>query len=186
MRGSAALMLLLALAGCASAPPAITQRPAQPEHAAYTINGRVAVKYDGSRSSASLHWTHRPDTDDILLLAPLGMTVAHLQRDANGATLEASGKRYVAQNSGELMQQVLGWYLPLEGLPYWVLAQPRPGVEASVERDAGGQMSLLRQDGWSIRYLRYATQGADSLPLRMRLQSEGLEIQLLVDEWGVQ
>ncbi len=184
MRAVFLALTLAALAGCVTPPVTAMLRPSQPERAAYTINGRIAVKYDGERSSANLHWSHRPETDDIMLLAPLGMTVAHLRRDAEGAVLEASGKRYAAPDSGTLMQQVLGWQLPLEGLPYWVLGLPRPGALAGVEYDASGQVNLLRQDGWSVRYTRYAAPTPDSLPTRMSLQREGLEIVLLIDEWG--
>lgn len=179
-----AALALLILAGCVTAPPVIPAvRPAHAERAAYTINGRIAVKYDSTRSSANLHWAHSADADDVMLLAPLGMTVAHLRRDVGGTVLEASGKRYTAQDSGELMQQVLGWRLPLDGLPYWVLALPKPGAEAATERDANGQISVLHQDGWSIRYTRYSAQTSDALPVRMVLQREGLEIVLLIDEW---
>ncbi len=177
--------MLAVLAGCVT-PPTATLRTQLAERGAYTINGRVAIKYDGERSSANLHWSHRPDTDDIMLLAPLGMTVAHLRRDAEGAVLEASGKRYTASDSSALMQQVLGWQLPLEGLPYWVLGLPRPGALAGMEYDANGQVNLLRQDGWSVRYTRYAAPTPDSLPTRMSLQRPGLEITLLIDEWGLQ
>ncbi len=187
MRNITICLALLALVGCASAPPvAVISGPARGEHGAYTINGRIAVKYDGERSSANLHWAHSPDADDVLLLAPLGVTVAHLRRDTTGAMLEASGKRYAAQDSGQLMQQVLGWRLPLDGLPYWVLALPRPGAQAGMERDSSGHVNLLRQDGWSVRYVRYAAQAPGSLPVRMVLQREGVEIQLLVDEWQIQ
>lgn len=182
MRGYAAVMVLL-LAGCASAPPKAVERPFQAGRAAFTLDGRIAVKYDGSHPAGGFHWLHDADSDDILMLAPLGVTVAHIRRDASGATLEASGKHYSAQDSGELMQQVLGWRLPLEGLPYWVMGMPVPGTMASVERAANGQISLLQQDGWNIRYTAYATPAADSLPLRMTLQREGLEIRLLIDEW---
>lgn len=182
MRGYAAVIVLL-LAGCATAPPQSVVRPSHAGQASFALDGRIAVKYDGERSSAGMHWQHDADSDDILMLAPLGLTVAHLRRDAHGATLEASGKHYAAQDSGELMQQVLGWRLPLSGLPYWVLGVPMPEVISSMERDARGQVSLLRQDGWNIRYTAYAAPGVDSLPLRMTLQREGLEIRLLIDEW---
>jgi outer membrane lipoprotein LolB len=181
-----AVMIVLLLAGCASAPPqTVTLRP---EHGltAFTLNGRISVKYDGERSTANLHWRHIANDDDVLLLAPLGMTVAHIRRDSQGAEMDASGRHYVAQNSSELMQKVLGWHLPLDGLQYWVLARPQPGVAAEERRDADGRVDLLRQDGWEIRYTRYAAQVADSLPLRMILQREGLEILLLVDEWQIQ
>lgn len=177
------LLFPILLAGCASAPPKPAARPTHAEQAVFALDGRIAVKYDGKHSTAGLHWQHDAGSDDILMLAPLGLTVAHLRRDAGGATLEASGKHYAAQDSGELMQQVLGWRLPLSGLPYWVMGVPMPGDMASVERNANGQVSLLRQDGWDIRYTAYATVAIDSLPSRMTLMREGLEIRLLIDEW---
>lgn len=181
-----AVIIMLLLAGCASAPPQTALL--RPEHGqtAFTLNGRISVKYDGERSSANLHWKHLADDDDVLLLAPLGMTVAHIRRDEHGTEMDASGRHYAARDSGELMQRVLGWHLPLDGLQYWVLARPQPGVGAEEKRDIDGRMDMLRQDGWEIRYTRYAAQASDSLPLRMTLQREGLEILLLVDEWQVQ
>jgi outer membrane lipoprotein LolB len=71
-------------------------------------------------------------------------------------------------------------------MQYWAMALPVPGEPADVERAPNGQVSQLRQNGWAIRYTRYAAQTPDSLPTRMVLQREGLEIQLLVDEWQVQ
>jgi len=176
-------LLVLLLAGCVTAPPKPIARPVQAERAGFALDGRIAVKYDGSRPSGGFHWRHDADSDDILMLAPLGVTVAHIRRDASGTELEASGKHYAAQDSSELMQQVLGWSLPLSGLPYWVMGLPMPGAMALVERDANGQISVLQQDGWDIRYTAYATPSADSLPMRMTLRREQLEIRLLIDEW---
>ncbi len=186
MRGLFGIIVLL-LAGCATAPHVVaTQRPAQPESVAFTLDGRIAVKHDGERASANVHWVHRVADDDILLLAPLGQTVARIQRNADGVTLDASGRHYTAQGDGELMQHVLGWHLPLAGLQYWVLGLPVPGQASELERDDHGHVSVLHQDGWNIRYMRYAAEASDSLPTRMVLEREGLVIQLVVDEWQIQ
>ena len=150
------------------------------------LNGRIAVKHDGQRTSANVHWTHQAATDEILLSGPLGQTVASLHRDAQGVALQTQdGPSTAAMDMGDLTEQVLGWRLPLAGLRYWVLALPDPASEASIEHDVNGQVSVLRQDDWEIRYTRYAAQTPDSLPLRMLLQREGLEIQLLVDIWEI-
>ena len=183
-----ALVVVFVLAGCATAPPTPqpVARPAQIEHASFALNGRIAVKHDGERSSSSMRWTHHNAEDEILLFAPLGQTVARIRRDAQGVVLDTADKHYNSQDTEELTQRVLGWHLPLDGLQYWVLALPAPGSEASIERDANGQVSMMRQDGWEIRYTRYAAQAPDSLPLRMSLQRGGMEMQLLVDEWEIQ
>ncbi len=187
MRRLLCAIALLALGGCATAPQiASSQRPVQPESSAFVLGGRIAVKHDGERASANVHWTHSAASDEILLLAPLGKTVARIRRDADGVTLDTPDRHYAAQGEGELMQHVLGWHLPLSGLQYWVMALPVPGELSDIERDEHGQVSLLRQDGWTVRYTRYAGPAPDSLPTRMVLQREGLEIQLLVDEWQFQ
>jgi len=180
------LGLLLALAACATAPGnPVSQRPAQPELAAYAFNGRVAIKHNGERTSAGVRWTHRGEEDEILLLAPLGQTVARIFSDAQGVLLEASGKKYFEQDAETLTERVLGWHLPLSGMRYWVLALPAAGTEVIIERADNGQLKVLRQDGWVINYTRYAAVAPDSLPLRLTLQRDGMEMQLLIDEWEI-
>lgn len=181
MRSYVALILML-LAGCVSAPQPVA-RPPQAAQAGFALDGRIAVKFDGQHSSGSFHWLHDAESDDVTMLAPLGITVAHVRRDASGATLEASGKLYTAPDGEELMRRALGWHLPLDGMPYWVMALPMPGRPATVEHDGYGRVSLLRQAGWDIRYTAYAAPQPDSLPTRMTMQREKLEIRLLIDEW---
>jgi len=116
----------------------------------------------------------------------LGQTVARIHRDANEATLDSSGKHYAAQDMESLMQQALGWQLPLSGLRHWVTALPAPDSEFNIERDANGQVSMLHQQGWDIHYSHYAAASADALPLRLSLKREGMEVLLLIDEWEAQ
>ena len=181
------LLLPLLLHGCASAPPAPQPiaRPAQVGQIEFALNGRISIKHDGERSSSNMRWTHHRAEDEILLLAPLGQTVARIHRDAGGVVLDTSDKHYNAQDTEELTQRALGWHLPLEGLQYWALALPAPDSKASIEHGENGQVSVMYQDGWAIRYTRYAAQLPDSLPLRMNLQREGMELQLLIDEWEI-
>ena len=182
------LLWVLLLAGCASAPlqTTPTTRPAGGVSAPFVLNGRIAVRHDGERSSANVRWTHRASDDDILLLAPFGQTVAHIASNAEGVVLDTQDKHYSAQDTEMLTEKALGWHLPLAGLRYWVLAQPAPTDAAQVERDANGQVSVMHQDGWEIRYTRYAAETLDSLPMRMSLQREGTELQLVIDAWEMQ
>ena len=180
------LVLLLLLGACATTPGTLVQqRPVQPELAPFAFNGRVATLHNGERSSAGVRWTHRGREDEILLLAPLGQTVARIFSDAQGVSLEASGKKYFEQDAETLTERVLGWHLPLSGLRYWVLALPAAGSEAVVERAENGQVKTLRQDGWEINYTRYAAETPDSLPLRITLRRDGMDMKLLIDEWEI-
>ncbi|MDO8413620.1 MAG: lipoprotein insertase outer membrane protein LolB [Gallionellaceae bacterium] len=151
----------------------------------FLINGRIAIQHNKQRHSATLRWAHNAQEDEILLFAPLGQTVARIQRNAVEVMLDTSDQHYVAHDAEELTQQALGWRLPLAGLQYWILALPAPGAAYTTERDANGQTSVLYQDGWTVRYPRYATTALDSLPLHLVLQREELEIRLLIDGWEI-
>lgn len=180
-----ALLWLALLGGCALLPPAPASavRPAQPETAPFALNGRISAKYDGSHQSAGLRWTHQVQSDEILLLTPLGQTAARVYGDARSAMLDTGDKHYQADNAESLMQQVLGWHLPVKALHHWVLGLAVAESPASIERDDKGRITVLYQDGWEVRYLRYAGTRPGDMPTRLQLSREDLQVQLLIDEW---
>jgi outer membrane lipoprotein LolB len=183
------IALVVLLSGCALLPsaPSPVARPAQSESAPFALNGRISVKHLETRQSAGLRWTHRAQSDEILLLTPLGQTAARVysdtRHDTRHATLDDGEKHYQDADAESLMEQVLGWHLPLAGLHQWVLGLPAAGSPAQIERDGTGRISVLRQHGWEVRYLRYADSQQDSLPARLQLSHEDMQVTLLIDEW---
>ena len=74
----AALILMLAMAGCAGTPRAPepvdwSQRKAELlSLQAWRMTGRVAVSVDGEGASASIDWRQAGATSDLALSGPLG------------------------------------------------------------------------------------------------------------------
>jgi outer membrane lipoprotein LolB len=178
------LWLVVLLGGCSLLPPAPTPvaRPAHAVSAAFALNGRIAINHRGQRHFAGLRWTHQAQSDEVLLLAPLGQTAARVYRVDGNATLDNGDKHYSAKDAESLMEQALGWHLPLNGLHHWVLGLATESP-ARIKRDGNGQISVLHQDGWEVRYLRYNGTEPDSMPTRLQLSRDDLQIQLLIDEW---
>ena len=179
------ILLAALLSGCVGLPskPMPVFLPAQLASTPFAMNGRVSVNHQGKRHSAGLRWMHQNSSDEILLLAPLGYTVARVYRDAQQATLEDGDKHYQADDAEMLMEQVLGWRLPLESLHQWVLGMPDSNEVAHLERDDLGRIHMLHQSGWEVRYLRYVDTSPNSLPSRLQLNNEDLQLLLLIDEW---
>lgn len=192
--------LAVLLSGCALSPPAPMPEAARPaffEFAPFVLNGRIAINHQGKHHSAGLRWTHGNSAgirwehevrvDELLLLAPLGKTVARVYSDTRPntrqATLDTDGKHYQADDVEALMEQVLGWHLPLGGLHQWVLGLTVADIPAQIERDDQGRITVLHQDGWEVRYLKYADARPDSMPTRLQLNREDLQVTLLIDEW---
>ena len=86
----------------------------------------------------------------------------------------------------QLALQVLGWDLPLEGLPYWVRGLEWPGAATAHETfDEQGRPKQLSQAGWHISYLDWAPAGVAGLPSKLDLRGERLRMRLLIEKWSV-
>lgn len=193
--------LLPLLAGCATLTVTLTDQPTAVSTVViepttnetvasvnFELAGRVAVR-DGKQSfSGGVRWHHTHASDEILLLSPLGQTVAQIQRNPEGVQLTTSEQKiYRAADVESLTGQVLGWRLPLTGLQYWVSGVNSPATSATVDRDDTGRVVAVRQDGWEITYLSFfpLQQGQAARPRVLALQRGDLEIRLVIDNWEI-
>ena len=163
----------LLLASCATVPP-----EALPP-GSFSLIGRVAVRYGEEAASGRVTWRHTGADDELVISTPLGQGVAEITRRYGVYTLvTASGERDSATDPERLTRQMLGYAVPLDGLPDWVQGRPEPGVEAMTRYD-GDRLAELRQRGWVIDY-----SGSDERPpKRVRLTRGDLDIRLVIDEW---
>lgn len=181
----AALACALAVAGCATTPvpPAAPVDTRAPLPERWSMQGRIGVKTPEQSLSGNMRWTHRGDADELLLTSPLGQGVARIVRDADGVTLEVPNRpARRAADAESLTAAVLGYGLPVAGLTWWVQARPAPGSDFEATRDAFNRFDRIRQDGWTIEYLRYADD-APARPQKLALSRAGLEIRVVVDSW---
>ena len=184
MRAILVFAFVLLLQACAHVPQqAAAPINRQDVERSFVLNGRIAVNHHGQRSTVNLRWVHTPGSNDILLLALLGITVAHIEHTEKGVLLEANGKQYRSHDVETLMDEVIGWHLPLDEMYTWALAHPYPGSPFKVESNTDQQIVWLQQDGWEIRYPRYQSTAADSLPSKLLFRHNDLDLQLVVDEW---
>jgi outer membrane lipoprotein LolB len=185
----------VALAGCASVKPegpstsnAATAVTAQTSR---TYHGRFAVQYvdqNGQQRNAygNFQWQETGDTVNLELRNPLGQTLAIVTSSTASATLELPNRQpLTADNVSTLMQNALGFALPVEGLRYWLQPSAAPTSRAKTETDAqqGDRLKQIQQDGWTIDYLAYADAPATGVK-RVNLSRENppLDIKLVLDQ----
>ena len=176
----ALIWVCLLFAGCA----AIERQPASvgPIGESFYLSGRVSVKYGTEAASGKISWQHDPAGDDLLMSNPLGQGVARIVRSDSQASLTTPDQEvHRASDVESLTAQVLGWRLPLAGLPDWVRGRAAAGAPAQTRLDSAHRLAELRQSGWLVEILDYdETKG---LPHRLRLSRDDMEIRLVIDEW---
>ncbi|RKT25970.1 outer membrane lipoprotein LolB [Paraburkholderia sp. RAU2J] len=197
-RGAAlgfAAAAVVALAGCASVKPqgpstsnAATSVTAQTSRA---YQGRFAIQYNdqnGQQRNAygNFSWQETGDTVTLQLRNPLGQTLAIVTSSPSAATLELPNRQpLTADNVSTLMQNALGFALPVEGLRYWLQPSPAPTSRAKTEKDPEqpSRLKQITQDGWTIDYLAYADAPATGVKrLNLSRSEPPLDIKLVLDQ----
>ena len=186
---------IVALSGCASVKPqgpstsnAATAVTAQTSRA---YHGRFAVQYvdqNGQQRNAygNFDWQERGDTVTLQLRNPLGQTMAIVTSSPSAATLELPNRQpLTADNVSTLMQNALGFALPVEGLRYWLQPSVAPTSKATTEKDPQQESRLkeIQQDGWTIDYIAYADAPATGVKrVNLARTEPPLDIKLVLDQ----
>lgn len=176
----AAASLLLGACASLTAPPervhagrftaaTIAAPGAQP---AQNVSGRFSVEVRGTRRI-------------IDVATPLGTTIARI--DIHPGSTTATGPQMqtvTGPDPDALVEQLLGWRLPVSGLADWIEGRPVPGRPARTEGEAG-RLSVIEQDGWLIRIAEYSPVGAPRLLTLERppaLPDPGLRVRLVLED----
>lgn len=199
------ILLLAVLSGCATLPggdksgmasaslgawpAALAEERAQKlaPITSWRLNGRLGVQLENDGFSAAVVWVQNDDHFDIRLFDPIGRQVAWLQGNGKAVGLKtAEGQSFSGENPEQLLQQHLGWSIPVKSLTWWVKGLPDPNTVAwRQEFDEKGRLIALQQGGWSMRVARY--QGDDILALpeitRMEQPKNSVKLKLLIKSW---
>jgi len=147
--------------------------------------GRVGVSDGKEAFSASLRWQQTEDRYDIRLTGPFGQGLVHVIGSPSGVALRTANEgTLVAPTAEALLEQSLGWPLPITGLRFWIVGLTMPDVAVdSRELDPWGKLVQLEQSGWRIRYLEYTQVNGVDLPARMELKRQPLSARISVSRW---
>jgi len=149
------------------------------------MGGRIAVKNSEDSWSASLRWEQQAEAFDIRFSSMLGQRIAQLKGDGFSASLYLPDDQVrTAADISDLLDVELGWHVPMDGLRYWVVGLPMPGVELRKGLDAMGRLQWLTQAGWQIEYQDYRQAGPLDLPKKMVLTRGEIRVRLVIDRWS--
>lgn len=156
---------------------------------AWQISGKVGIRAprgEGKTASgsATLFWLQRQGYYDIRLSGPLGRGAARLTGRPGDVTLEVANQgRYQADSPEALLDEQLGWKLPVSHLVWWVRGLPAPDSKSILTLDSTSHLARMEQDGWQVEYLSYAEQNGYWLPDRLKLHGHDLDVTLVVKDW---
>lgn len=190
----AALLLAIALAGCAargpvapptSATPWVDRLAALDQLGDWGLEGRLALKSPRESVSGSVYWWQQQDAFDLRLHGAFGRGAMRLTENTAGARLERVDEPPVEASSAAVLiaDALPDTPLPVASLRYWVLGRPAPGTIDTQQLDSDNRLILLRQDGWEIHYLEYQSVPPWMLPSKLQASRGDFELRLAIKRW---
>ena len=191
------LPLLLAvslLAACSSAPKIDKDLKPQLwlEHqiaingiTAWNINGRLAVKNEKDSGTATLLWEQSFANYELRLIAPLGQGTYILKGTSGGVVMQdPKNISTKAETAEQLLYEALGWKIHINGLKYWVRGIPEPYmIYSELLLDEKGRLTNMKQSGFDVSVLRYTEQNGISLPEKLTIKSNDIQLKLVIKDW---
>lgn len=151
----------------------------------WELAGRISVQLESEGWSASLYWWQDQDNYKLRIVAPLGRGTVEISGNADSVRLHTADNRILEDDDVDLlMQQNLGWEIPVDALIYWIRGLPEPGTATtSLEIDSLGRLAVLTQSGWAVSYEKYINTDGYDVPARMTVQREQLRLRLSINRW---
>lgn len=151
----------------------------------WSIHGSLALATTQKAFNASVVWQQTAMNRYTLnLFGPLGLGAVNITRDAKGVTIVTSEKQHLhGQNTESLLQQELGWSLPIHNFYYWVRGLPAPGSHAVKHFDQYHHLSSLSTRQWRVDYLSYMNVNGIDLPHKIRFTSPFTRAVLVISNW---
>lgn len=187
------LIIITLLSACATnqmKSPNTTGQQAYQEQIQYS--GRISVQYQQDEQEQNLHgnfeWQQKDSTISISLTSPLGQTIANITQSPQGASItEANQETRYADNLEQLLNETVGWTLPVNELKVWLqgfqLNQAQQ-IQAIPHTDN----QVISTQGWTLRYVNWQQSESLIIPKRIDLtrntsQLGELKIRIVIDEW---
>ncbi len=150
----------------------------------WQIDGKVGIRAPQDSGSGVLFWLQRRDYYDIRLSGPLGRGATRLTGREGDIRLEVANQgRYQAESPEALLEEQIGWRLPVSHLLWWIRGLPAPDSKSRLTLNADSRLARLEQDGWRVEYADYQQQNGYWLPQRLKLFGEDLDITLVIKAW---
>lgn len=153
----------------------------------WNIKGRVAVRNVKQSGTITLFWNQFLANYELRFIAPLGQGTYILSGTPNGVMMKTPKDNIVeAENAEQLLREILGWDIHLNGLRYWIRGLPEPEVEYSaLLLDDKGRLTNMDQSGFNIKVSRYAEVDNVSLPEKLAIESENIRLKVIIQNWGI-
>jgi len=153
----------------------------------WEFTGRIGVRDENEAHSSRIRWQQNNDDYVINLWGTLNAGATQITGTPALVTLQQEGKApLLAATPEELVEEQLGYELPVSQLSFWIKGIPAPGSTGAPTFNEENHLITLLQDGWTVQYMAYTNYNTESLPTRIRIEKPPLRLDFVRLDWTLQ
>ncbi|AWM81383.1 outer membrane lipoprotein LolB [Gammaproteobacteria bacterium ESL0073] len=150
----------------------------------WQVDGKVGIKAGKESGSATLAWLQQFNYYDIRLSGPMGRGATRIVGQKGNVSIEIAGQgKYSATTPEQLLQEQLGWNIPISNLVWWIKGLPAPETPYTYKLNAENQLQELKQDDWTIQYQKYQDNNGYWLPERIIAEGQDIRVTIVLKQW---
>lgn len=153
----------------------------------WQASGVIGIKYDNKADSANFIWDQDGGDFHLKIYGPLGMGAISVIGDGKSVSLvDSKGDVTKSKDISTLLAEKFGWYIPIEGLKYWIKGTYVAKETKEVNYSKLGLVDNLKQSGWEITYKDYMLIDKKvPLPSKIVLSRDDLTLKIVIKSWQV-
>ena len=169
----AVLLVAFPLTGCVTQTSDLNSQLAS--LSTWQLRGKMGIRSDGGNANLSFVWNESPERYDISLKGALGVALATVNGSDNQVELTLPDGRFYRSNRVEnLIEDHVGYRLPVSLLRYWVRGLPDPDYEVQLSEEG------FSQQGWQVVFQQFSTEG----PRKILIEQDDIRLKLAALEWA--
>lgn len=167
---------------------AVIKTPSDIDHLNWQEQGVFSYQDANHSFTASFNWHHENNTSTLQLIGPLGAWRTIIILEPQHVTLiTAEGKKFTSPHLEDLMQNNVGWAVPLESIEDWLWGLPAPDCPIKKVVYQNAELVSFKQMEWEIQYPENRKFfSAYYLPTKVFLSGHGKKIILLIQKFQLQ
>ena len=154
-----------------------------PDH--WRIEGKLGVRTEADSGSVTVDWRQREDRYGIHVSGPFGRGSTRIEGDTTFIVIEQAGEPAITSATPErLLQQKLGWFVPINDLRYWVQGLSSSGKAVTRPTyNKQGMLTTFEQADWLVSISRYKPVKRWLLPHRVKINRGNVQLTLAIHQW---
>ena len=179
----ASLCGLWLLSGCATIAPGSAVTDFE-----FIVQGKLLLTLADEKTALQFSWQQNQDDYVIDVWGAFGQGRTQLRGTGKKMQVTRGQKVIVAGPPELVMQQQLGWSMPVEAMRYWILGQPQPNIcFADYAIDEAQSNVRFRQSSWAVSVVLVNganTARQDPQPKQVELIRDDVAVRVKVSKYS--